>query len=119
MRNEGVATHLSHGMRLFHELGRPAQFRRLRRLALRALEEYDLLFSVGADLFTMSLPSDVEPMPPNLRLIHLDIDPWEIGKNYPAEVAILGDPKVTLQDLIAVLERQMTASQKAAAAARS
>ena len=84
-----------------------------------ALEQYDLLFSVGADLFTMSLPSDVDPMPAGLPLIHLDIDPWEIGKNYPAEVAILGDPKVTLQDLIAVLERQMTASQRAAAAARS
>ena len=45
------------------------------------------------DLFTLSLPSDVEPMPPGLTIIHLDIDPWELGKNYPAEVAILGDPK--------------------------
>jgi len=88
--------------------------------ALRAaLEQYDLLFSIGADLFTMSLPSDVEPMPPGLKLIHLDNDPWEIGKNYPAEVGILGDPKVTLRDLIEVLERQMTASQRAAAAERS
>ena len=84
-----------------------------------ALEQYDLLFSIGADLFTMSLPSDVDPMPPGLKLVHLDNDAWEIGKNYPAEVAILGDPKATLQELIVVLERQMTASQRAAAAERS
>ena len=59
----------------------------------KVLDNHDLLFSVGADLFTWSLPSDVEPMPPGMPLIHLDIDPWEIGKNYPAQAAILGDPK--------------------------
>ena len=29
----------------------------------KVLEQYDVLFSVGADLFTLSLPSDIEPMP--------------------------------------------------------
>ena len=56
----------------------------------KVLEQYDLLFSVGADLFTLSLPSDVDPMPPGMPLIHLDTDPWQIGKNYPAQV---GDPR--------------------------
>ena len=32
-------------------------------------------------------------MPAGMPLIHLDTDPWQIGKNYPAQVAILGDPK--------------------------
>ncbi len=59
----------------------------------KVLEQYDVLFSVGADLFTLSLPSDVDPMPPGIKLVHLDVDPWELGKNYPPEVAILGDPK--------------------------
>ena len=75
-----------------------------RRLTTRkVLDQYDLLFSVGADLFTLSLPSPVDPMPPGLPLIHLDTDPWEIGKNYPAQVAILGDPKATLPDITAAL----------------
>ncbi|MFL4984672.1 MAG: thiamine pyrophosphate-binding protein, partial [Xanthobacteraceae bacterium] len=59
----------------------------------QVFDQYDLVFSVGADLFTLSLPSPVEPIPPGVPLIHLDIDPWELGKNYPTAVAILGDPK--------------------------
>src|SRR5205807_7933580 len=40
----------------------------------KTLAQYDLLFSVGADLFTLSLPSDVDPMPPGIKLVHLDLD---------------------------------------------
>jgi benzoylformate decarboxylase len=81
----------------------------------QVLDQHDLLFSVGADLFTLSLPSDIEPMPPGLALIHLDTDPWELGKNYPAQVAILGDPKGTLPELTAAVEAAMTSGARAAA----
>ena len=40
---------------------------------------------------------------PGMPVVHLDTDPWELGKNYPADVAILGDPKATLPDLTAAL----------------
>jgi benzoylformate decarboxylase len=84
----------------------------------KVLEQYDVLFSVGADLFTLSLPHATDPMPPGLPLIHLDTDPWEIGKNYPAQVAILGDPKATLPDITAALRTALSASAKAAARER-
>lgn len=84
----------------------------------KVLDQYDMLFSVGGDLFTLSLPSPVDPMPPNLPLIHLDTDPWEIGKNYPAQVAILGDPKATLPDITAAVRERMSAGAKAAARER-
>ena len=70
------------------------------------LQQHDLLFSVGGDLFTMSLPSDVEPMPHGLTIVHLDVDPWEVGKNYPAKVGIVGDPKATLPELALALRRR-------------
>src|SRR6266851_5646029 len=53
-------------------------FPRLGQPIRQLLMQHDLLFSVGGDLFTLSLPSDVEPMPEGLPLIHLDLDPWEI-----------------------------------------
>jgi benzoylformate decarboxylase len=82
------------------------------------LDQHDLVFSVGGDLFTWSLPSDIDPWPVGLPLIHLDTDPWQIGKNYPAQVAILGDPKATLPEITAAVGARMTADAKSAAAAR-
>jgi benzoylformate decarboxylase len=69
------------------------------------LMRHDLLFSVGGDLFTLSLPDDVDPMPPGLTVVHLDVNPWELGKNYPAEVAIFGEPKATLPEISEAIRR--------------
>ncbi len=82
------------------------------------LMRHDLLFSVGGDLFTLSLPPDEDPMPPGLDVIHLDVDPWEIGKNYPTAVAIHGDPKATLPDLAEALRSELGATAHPRAAAR-
>ncbi|MGH7089673.1 MAG: thiamine pyrophosphate-binding protein, partial [Stellaceae bacterium] len=84
----------------------------------KVLAEHDLLFSVGADLFALSLPSDVEPVPPGFPIVHLDVDPWELGKNFPAQVAILGDPKGTLPDLTEALAQRMNDRAKAKARER-
>ncbi len=82
------------------------------------LRQHDLLFSVGGDLFTLSLPSETEAMPEDLPIIQLDNDAWELGKNYPAKVAILGDPKASLPDLTAAVAERMSPAQKARAAER-
>src|SRR5437868_6711998 len=84
----------------------------------KILDQHDVMFSVGADLFALSLPSDVHPVPPDLRIIHLDIDPWELGKNYPSEVAILGNPKGTLPEITAATRENMTADAQSAARER-
>jgi benzoylformate decarboxylase len=84
----------------------------------KILEQYDVLFSVGGDLFALSLPSDIEPMPPGLTLIHLDTDAWELGKNYPPQVAILGDPKTTLPDLTKTVRETMTSGARGVARER-
>ena len=54
----------------------------------------------------------------DLTLVHLDNDPWELGKNYPPKVAILGDPKATLPEITAALRERMTAGERAAARER-
>jgi benzoylformate decarboxylase len=83
-----------------------------------ALEPHDVLFSVGGDLFTLTLPSDLDPVPPGLKIIHLDIDPWQLGKNVHASPAIFGEPKAVLPELTAALRGAMTSGQTARATER-
>ncbi len=45
---------------------------------------------------------------PETKIIHIDIDPTEIGKNYPVEIGIVGDAGATLSDLINVLKQHLT-----------
>jgi benzoylformate decarboxylase len=100
-----------------HPLFRGAMTR-MQEPVRKILEQYDVLFSVGGDLFTLSLPSDIEPMPAGLTLIHLDTDPWELGKNYPPQVAILGDPKTTLPDITEAVRKAMSSGARGAARER-
>ena len=72
--------------------------------AMRALmTNHDLLVSIGADLMTQSQATGVEALAPGTKVIHLDDNPWEIGKNFPAAAAIQGDPKATLPELTALV----------------
>jgi benzoylformate decarboxylase len=79
------------------------------------LTQHDLLVSVGGDLFTLSLPGEVEAMPEDYPVIHLDTDPWELAKNYPEKVSILGEPRMTLPELTeAVLKARSGAEAESA-----
>jgi benzoylformate decarboxylase len=100
-----------------HPLFRGAMIR-LQKNVRDILAQHDVLLSVGADLFAWSLPSDIEPVSPDLKIVHLDIDPWELGKNYPAQAAILGDPKATLPELTASVGTRMSAAEKSRAETR-
>jgi len=82
------------------------------------VSQHDLLVSIGADLFTLSLPGDVEPLPQEFPVIHLDTDPWELAKNYPEKVAILGEPKVTLPELTEAILRARSSQEQEAAVQR-
>jgi benzoylformate decarboxylase len=83
------------------------------------LEQHDLLLSIGGDLFTLSLPGEIEPLPSGMPIVHLDTDPWELGKNYPTAAAILGDPRATLPDLIAAVAGRMTPAGRVQAESRA
>ncbi len=91
---------------------------RLQKNIREILARHDLVISLGADLFTLSLPSPVDAMPENLKIVHLDTDPWEIAKNYAALAAIFGEPKVTLPELTAETQARMSPEQLASARSR-
>ena len=80
---------------------------------LRAwLDQHDVLFAVGADVFTLSLPNPISPIPPGLKIVHLDTDPWQIGKNFSTDAAIFGDPKATLPEISAGITARMSPTQR-------
>ena len=70
------------------------------------LEPYDLLIVIGADVLRMSVWDPVDPMPENLPLIQIGLNDWEMGKNYPTEMAIGSDVKVTLAALAPLLKKK-------------
>jgi benzoylformate decarboxylase len=83
-----------------------------------AMKQHDLIVSVGGDLFTLAMPGTVDPMPDGMRVVHIDNDPWQLGKNYPTEAAIVGNAKLILAELSAALVSAMSEAQRAAARAR-
>ncbi len=64
----------------------------------------DVILAVGTRL-TGQMRGSTAPRPPQ-RLIHLDVDPSVIGKNYPAEVSVVGHVKPALQMLLEAMRPQ-------------
>jgi benzoylformate decarboxylase len=83
------------------------------------LAEFDVLLVAGMDLLREYVYHGPQPaIPRHLRLIHLDEDVREIGKNYPVEVGLLGDTKVALAELATDLSTRMSPAAQTEAAAR-
>ncbi|HZZ29109.1 MAG TPA: thiamine pyrophosphate-dependent enzyme [Pirellulales bacterium] len=77
------------------------------------LQNYDVLLVVGMDLLRQYVYYEPAcPIPEGTRLIHLDEDPYQLGKNYPLEVGLIGDTKTGLAELETILAQRMTAAQK-------
>ncbi|HEY2826755.1 MAG TPA: thiamine pyrophosphate-dependent enzyme [Pirellulales bacterium] len=85
----------------------------------KRLNDFDVLFVVGMDLLRQYIYYEpARAIPEHIKLIHLDEDPYELGKNYPLEVGLIGDVKTGLAELEAILAERMTADQKKVVATR-
>jgi benzoylformate decarboxylase len=83
------------------------------------LEEFDVLLVVGMDLLRQYVYHEpARAIPEHIRLVHLDPDPWQLGKNYPVEVGLVGDLKAGLEELAPLLEAAMSPDDRATAAQR-
>jgi benzoylformate decarboxylase len=82
------------------------------------LQPHDLMVCLGADVLRMSVHNPIDALPDGMPIVQISERDWELGKNYPTEIAIKANVKETLRALIAVLRKRMTAAQNSAAAAR-
>jgi len=83
------------------------------------LADFDVILAVGINLLRLYIYREPAcPIPDHVRLIHLDADPREIGKNYPVELGLLGDPKAGLSELAQRVSEIQPAEQIQAAARR-
>jgi len=71
----------------------------------RVLSDYDLMLCVGADVLKMSVWSETEPLPETTKVAMIGLRDWEMGKNFPAEIALRADVKETLKALVPLLKK--------------
>lgn len=71
--------------------------------ANHAIDEADLIIAVGAR-FDDRVTGRLDKFATRAKVIHIDIDPAEIGKNVAASIPIVGDVKRVLQELIKKLK---------------
>ena len=75
-----------------------------------ALQKADLLITLGAR-FDDRVTGKLSSFAPNAKILHADIDPAEIGKNRRADVAVVGDLKLTIAALIPAVKAEFKKSK--------
>lgn len=70
-----------------------------------AATECDLLIALGAR-FSDRVISDVTKFAPHAKVLHIDIDPAEIGKNVVVYQSVIGDLKEILTTLTSLIPKQ-------------
>jgi len=77
-----------------------------RKVANYAIIESDLIIALGCR-FSDRVTGRKDTFAKDAKVIHIDIDPAEIGKNIPVHIPIVGDIKSVLKDFNAVTKTLM------------
>jgi acetolactate synthase-1/2/3 large subunit len=77
-------------------------------LANEIVREADVVFFIATRAGRHETDGLTAPERGASKIIHLDIDPVVIGRNYKTEVALVGDAKLTLQDLLSAFKTKVT-----------
>jgi benzoylformate decarboxylase len=83
-----------------------------------AVRDADAVLVVGTYLFPEVFPNLRSPFAAGAKVVHIDLDAYEIGKNHPVDLGIVADPRLTLAALADELGAAMTPADREAAAVR-
>jgi benzoylformate decarboxylase len=84
----------------------------------KAFDNADAVLVVGASMFTWFLHAPGTPIPPDLPVIQLGDDAWEVGKSHRVTLGIVADVGATLRALDERLATRMTEIQRLEAGQR-
>jgi len=73
--------------------------------ANQAMLESDLVVFVGCKTGQFATMNWTLPRP-GTRIVHADVDPGEIGRNFPTDVGVVGDAKLSLRALVENLKEK-------------
>ena len=82
------------------------------------LRDADVVMAIGANFISQLFYTSDQIVNPASKVIHLDTDPWEIGKNQPTDIGILADIKAALRELLTAVSGKMTGDDRAGARER-
>jgi benzoylformate decarboxylase len=83
------------------------------RLAATLLNTDTLVFA-GCSTNTTLTRHENPLVPDDATCVHLSADAWEVGKNQPADAAVVGDPGETMADLAQRVAARVSADERAA-----
>ncbi len=78
----------------------------------QSLGRTDVLLAVGACVLPVFLPTPTPFIPKHTKIIHMDCNVWEIGKNYSVALGIVTDPKEGMKGLVECLNSRMSKEAK-------
>jgi benzoylformate decarboxylase len=87
-------------------------------VSTKAVREADAVLIVGTYVFPEVFPELGNPFAADARIVHVDLNSYEIGKNHPVDLGLVADPKPTMAALAVMLDQITTAAQRDAAAQR-
>jgi acetolactate synthase-1/2/3 large subunit len=73
--------------------------------AVTSMQKADLLITLGAR-FDDRVTGKVSAFAPHAKVIHVDVDPAELGKVRKADVPIVGDARLVIEELVKVIREQ-------------
>ena len=68
--------------------------------AIEAVRQADVILAAGTRLSQSTTFYDNRFIPADAQIVQIEIDPQELGRNYPVTVGIEGDAKAVLEDLL-------------------
>src|SRR5262245_65451882 len=81
--------------------------------------EADAVLICGTYVFPEVFPALEGVFAKTAKVVHVELDAYEIAKNFPVDAGIVADPKLTLALFADELERTLTTEQRDAGARRT